>query len=128
MTRLNETFLRHAGSTDVIAFDYAEDAVGQASSPSSRTRTGKMSDPRRPLHGEIFVCMDEAILQARRFRTSWQAEVVRYVVHGTLHLLGYDDQHAADRRRMKREEDRLCAVLAARFALSQLARKPRLRA
>ena len=113
MTQLNETFLQHAGSTDVITFDYAEQETPQA---------------RQALHGEIFICVDEAVIQARRFRGSWQAEVVRYVVHGVLHLLGYDDVRAADRRRMKREEDRLCAELAARFALSRLAGKPRLRA
>jgi probable rRNA maturation factor len=113
MTRLNESFLHHAGSTDVITFDYASQGT---------------ADPQRVLHGEIFICVDEAVAQARRFRTSWQAEIVRYVVHGTLHLIGYDDRRVADRRRMKRTEDRLCADMAARFTLSRLARKPKLRA
>ena len=126
--RLNETFLQHAGATDVIAFDYAEDFLDQTSSVSCRTGIGKMPVPRPRLHGEVFVCVDEAIVQARRFHTSWQSEVVRYIVHGVLHLLGHDDGCAADRQRMKREEDRLCAKLAARFPLSRLARKPRLRA
>ena len=117
MTRLNETFLQHEGSTDVITFDYAETSLSK-----SQTR-----NPRPGIHGEIFVCVDEAILQAHGFRTIWQSEVVRYIVHGVLHLLGHDDHRAADRRRMKREEDRLLRSLAARFALSQLARKPRLR-
>ena len=64
MIRLNEKFLRHAGPTDVITFDYA--------------------DPKRQAHGEIFICMDEAVLQARKFRTSWQSEIARYLVHGVL--------------------------------------------
>ena len=42
--------------------------------------------------GKSFVCLDEAVRQARRFHTTWQSELVRYVVHGVLHLLGYDDQ------------------------------------
>lgn len=104
MTRLNEAFLHHAGSTDVITFDYSE--------PESRTR-----EPRTAVHGEIFVCVDEAVRQARRFRTTWQSEVVRYVVHGVLHLLGHDDHRAADRRRMKRAENRLLGVLRARSKL-----------
>ncbi len=90
---LNETFLRHAGSTDVITFDYGE------------------LDQSTRVAGEIFICIDEAIIQARRFRTSWQSELVRYLVHGVLHLCGYDDQNASDRRKMKREEDRLVAEL-----------------
>jgi rRNA maturation RNase YbeY len=78
------------------------------------------------LHGEIFVCVDEALLQARKFGTSWQSETVRYVVHGVLHLLGHDDLRAAARRGMKREEDRLVREISRRFSLAQLARHPRI--
>jgi probable rRNA maturation factor len=114
MTRLNETFLHHAGTTDVITFNYSERG----------TRDSGLAS----LHGEVFLCVDEAVRQARRFRTTWQTELARYLVHGVLHLLGHDDRTAAARRKMKREEDRLVAALAARFPLSRLARKPRLRA
>jgi probable rRNA maturation factor len=115
MTRLNETFLRHAGSTDVITFDY--------SAPKSRTRA---ATPR--IHGEIFICVDEAVVQARKFGTSWQSEMVRYLVHGTLHLTGHDDRAPAARRKMKREEDRLLESLARRFSLAQLSRPARISA
>ena len=78
MTRLNEAFLRHRGSTDVITFDYA-DRAGQG---SRRSRFPAPSGPFRDmrevcpalLHGEIVVFLDEAAQQARRFRTSWQSE------------------------------------------------------
>lgn len=73
------------------------------------------------IHGEMFVCVDEAVAQARRFRTSWQSEVVRYLIHGILHLLGHDDHRAEDRRRMKRAEDRLLHQLDQTFALRALA-------
>ncbi len=91
MTLLNETFLKHEGSTDIITFDYQEPGTGSRK-------------PELKLHGELFICVDEAILQAKRFRSTWQAEIVRYVVHGILHLLGHDDLKPALRRRMKREE------------------------
>lgn len=117
MTRLNETFLLHAGSTDVITFDYS-DCGNPSPAPAGRERVGV-----RVLHGEIFLCVDEAIMQARRFRTTWQSELVRYLIHGVLHLLGYDDHHAVARRKMKCEEGRLLQLLSARFALSRLARK-----
>jgi probable rRNA maturation factor len=113
MTRLNETFLQHRGSTDVIAFDY--------SAPGRRR-----PDARRRLHGEIFICVDEAIGQARQFRTSWQSEIVRYLVHGILHLRGHDDSRAPERRKMKREENRLLRELSRRFSLAQLARAAKL--
>jgi len=167
ITHLNETFLRHAGPTDVIAFDYSTAAntspspiewervevrISQDNSPrleplsrrSDRSaehhlgqlKTGLPHEPRRcsalrviarALRGEVFICMDEALLQARRYRTSWQAELVRYIVHGVLHLCGFDDHCTPDRRRMKRAEDRLLRQLAARFPLSRLARKTKLR-
>jgi probable rRNA maturation factor len=116
MARLNGQFLQHKGSTDVITFDYSE-------VPDPRLQT---AIPRSKLHGELFICLDEAVFQARRFRTTWQSELVRYLIHGMLHLLGHDDHRAPDRRKMKREENRLLRLLALRFPLSRLARKPRL--
>jgi probable rRNA maturation factor len=122
MTRLNETFLHHAGSTDVIAFDYR--FVVPPSGGSRRNATSAQKNRLKPgqqtLHGEIFICVDEAVLQARRFGTSWQSEIVRYAVHGILHLLGFDDGNAGSRRKMKREENRRLRRLARRFSLAQL--------
>ncbi len=104
MARINQLYLQHEGPTDVITFDYSD-------GPSS------------PLAGEIFVCVDEALLYARRFRTTWQAELARYIIHGTLHLRGHDDRQLHARRRMKREEGRLLKELSRRFDLSKLERK-----
>jgi probable rRNA maturation factor len=102
MTLVNEAFLRHEGSTDVITFDYSE------------------LEKRKQLHGELFICVDEAVLQAKKFRTAWQSEIARYIVHGILHLLGHDDLHAVARRRMKREENRRLAGLSEKFSLAQI--------
>ena len=74
------------------------------------------------LHGEIFVCVDEAVSQARRFRTTWQRELVRYVVHGVLHLLGYEDLHSRTRRKMKVAEDTLVRQLSSQFDFRRLSR------
>lgn len=107
ITRLNETFVRHRGPTDVITFDYSEPSPGHKSQD-------------RALRGEIFICVQEALTQARRFRTTWQSELIRYLVHGVLHLSGYDDQEPAAHRRMKRVEDFWVQRLAARFDFKQL--------
>ena len=80
------------------------------------------------LHGELFVCVDDAVTQAKEFKTMWQSEVVRYVVHGILHLLGHDDLKPDLRRKMKREENRLVRRLENRFSLAQLSRAVKLRA
>jgi probable rRNA maturation factor len=102
MARINEHYLQHEGSTDVITFNYRE---------------GKNSGP---VLGEIFICIDDSIKQAKEFRTTWQSEVVRYVVHGVLHLLGYDDLKPDLRRVMKREENRLVNSLSREFDLGTL--------
>jgi probable rRNA maturation factor len=101
MTRLNESRLRHAGTTDVISFDYSERGRG-------------------PLAGEVFVCVDEAVRQSARYRVTWRQEMARYIIHGILHIQGFDDRTAASRRKMKREENRLLRALEQCFDL----RKP----
>lgn len=88
---LNHRHLNHPGPTDIITFDYG----------STRTR----------LHGELFICVAEAVRQAAEFGTTWEEEIHRYVIHGLLHLRGFDDRSPADRRRMKREENRLLRCL-----------------
>ena len=100
MAAINEKYLGHEGPTDVITFDY--------------------ENPASPMHGEIFICMEEAERQAKEFKTSWQSELVRYIVHGVLHLAGQDDLKPAARVKMKHVEGRLVRELSRRFALSNL--------
>ena len=110
MARVNWQFLQHEGSTDVITFDHSENQISRR----------KSATVRREINGELFICIENAVAQARSFRTTWPAELVRYIIHGVLHLLGHDDHGAAARRRMKREENRLVRLLAARFAFRKL--------
>jgi len=102
MARVNEQYLQHAGPTDVITFNHLQ------------------TEEQNRIHGDIYVCIDEAIAQAKLFGTLWQEELVRYVVHGMLHLLGYDDRTAPLRKRMKRVEDKLMTQISARFPLRRL--------
>jgi len=154
MARINQQYLQHDGSTDVITFDYAEgyekphDDLSTSVTLSPRRTSGEKtvergiststSSPRSSppsfvrrrgsrLHGEIFICLNDAIAQARQFRIRWQSELTRYVVHGILHLFGHDDLKPTARRKMKAEENRVLRSLTARFPLSQLARKSKMR-
>jgi probable rRNA maturation factor len=101
MARVNTGFLQHEGPTDVITFDYRE-------------------KPGADLHSELFICPAVAQTQAREFGTDWRSELVRYVIHGLLHLQGYDDHAPADRRRMKLAEGRWLRTISRRFPLSKL--------
>jgi probable rRNA maturation factor len=115
MARINWQFLQHEGATDVITFDHTE---GQLSRRKSAV-------VRKKINGELFVCVAVAVAQAQSFRTTWQSELVRYIVHGVLHLLGHDDHRPAVRTRMKREENRLVRLLSRQFKLAELSRNAR---
>lgn len=93
ITRLNQEFLRHDGSTDIITFDHGS--------------------CRGHLHGELFISIPDAVAQSAEFGTTWQEELGRYVIHGLLHLQGEDDLEPEARRRMKRRENRLVRQTAA---------------
>jgi probable rRNA maturation factor len=126
MARINWQFLRHEGSTDVLTFDYGEgrkhkNAVGHLQSrPRSVMRANAWLGCGPSLRGEIFVCLDDAVIQARQFRATWQSELVRYAIHGLLHLRGYDDLSPTARRGMKREENRLLKIAASHFDIGAL--------
>ena len=86
IARLHEQWLGIAGPTDVITFD--------------------LSDAARPgvLHGDIAVSAETARRTARELGWQPRHELAYYVVHGVLHLSGYDDHDPADRRAMRARE------------------------
>jgi probable rRNA maturation factor len=104
MARVHEQFMNIVGSTDVITFDHG-------------------SDPPAKVHGEIFISVEDAVGQAQEFKTTWQSEVARYVIHGILHLLRFDDLEAGARRQMKQAENRLLKKIETRFDLRALKKK-----
>lgn len=138
IVHLNETYLHHAGPTDVISFDHRgweaclappgggaghklcrSAPEGLHGGPSKR----KPSSEKIRVHGEVFVCVEFAFTQAHRYRATYQTELLRYIAHGLLHLLGYDDRQPADRRRMRRAEARLLRNIARDFPVSGLCHK-----
>jgi probable rRNA maturation factor len=100
MAQLNKTHLQHEGPTDIITFDYCTPAL---------------------LQGELVICPAVASEHAQKYRSSLGRELARYIIHGVLHLRGFDDQTPAARRKMKREENRLLQKLTRRFPLDTLA-------
>jgi rRNA maturation RNase YbeY len=94
---LNARHLQHRGPTDVISFGFA---------PAGRDRG--------PVIGDIYIAPDVARDAARRLRIPVREELARLVVHGTLHVLGYD--HPDGERRLaspmwRRQEQLLARAL-----------------
>ncbi len=92
MATIHQRFLNIAGPTDVITFDLDTDV------------------DRNWIEGEVIVCADVAARQAGGQGASTRAvhrELALYVVHGILHLAGYDDHDPDDYARMHAREDEL---------------------
>ena len=109
MTQINENFLGHCGSTDVVTFDYRVQV--------------KEVDPiikHQEVVGEIFICVDQAIDVARKFGNSISTEIILYLIHGVLHLCGYDDKRFNDRKTMRKEEERILSKLKEKFDFDEL--------
>ena len=93
MSELNRRYLGHRGPTDVISFGLG--------------RQGR----RGPVVGDIYICPEIARSNAVRQGVSSQEELLRLVVHGTLHTLGYDHPEGATRTAspMWRKQERILA-------------------
>lgn len=95
--KLNRRFLGRAHPTDVIAFD--GDII------SGKTAKTKKRRPR--ILGDIVISLERAKEQSRTYGTSFEREVFLYLIHGILHLMGYDDHSLNERRRMELVQDSL---------------------
>jgi probable rRNA maturation factor len=94
MLRLNKQFLQHSWDTDVIAFNYDGSPEG-ADAP----------------FGDVFISAFQARKQAKDLEHTVLEEALTLVVHGTLHLLGYDDATKKQKAAMFAKQDKILAKL-----------------
>lgn len=94
MRTLNRTYMRHDWATDVISFP--------------------LPGPDGRLAGDVYVCPSVAAREARRAGGTWREELIRLVIHGTLHVLGHDHPDGPGRTRsaMWRTQERYVSTLA----------------
>ena len=83
---LNRRFLGKDEPTDVLAFDMQED------------------NNAKNISADIVISTDTALRNAGVFRTSVSKELNLYLIHGLLHLLGYDDHRRFDKKKMRDKE------------------------
>lgn len=81
---INQKFLSHDYFTDIITFDYCE---GER------------------LNGDLFISVDSVRENALEYGEEFDRELARVMVHGILHLIGYDDHTAKDQKIMRSKED-----------------------
>ncbi len=107
IAKLNEKYLHHAGPTDVISFPMRE---------------GNFSHLHPEILGDVVISTERAVAQAYELRKSPSEELCLYVVHGLLHLLGYDDMAPAPRRKMHKKQDAIMKEAAKYFGKNFFAR------
>lgn len=96
MAEMNRLHLGRQGATDVLALPLEELRPGQVEHPPS-------DGP--PLHlGDVYIAPDYVFRQAQAYGIPGEDEMALMVVHGVLHLLGYDHQDDLDAERMERRE------------------------
>lgn len=84
---INRKFLKHDYCTDVISFSYSAENI---------------------VSGEIYISVDTIRKNAVKYKVGITEEILRVMIHGVLHLCGYEDENERERVRMfKRQEEKL---------------------
>jgi len=86
--KLNKKYFKKPLVTDVIAFPLADDLEPD-------------------YLGEVVVSVEEAVRVAKKLGCKWQDELRLYLIHGILHLVGYDDRTKVKRARMEKAQERI---------------------
>lgn len=81
---VNQRYLQHDYYTDIITFDYCEEDR---------------------LSGDLFISIDTVRENSSEYGTEFEDELNRVIVHGILHLIGYDDHTPEDVAEMRKKED-----------------------
>ena len=86
---INTKYLEHHYPTDIITFDYVENKV---------------------VHGEIYICDEEVRDNANDFKVPYKNEMMRVIIHGLLHLLGFNDSTEEEKTLMRKIEEKYLLV------------------
>ena len=84
---INKSHLDHHTTTDIITFNYSDEIDN--------------------FDAEIFISVPDAQENSKKYEVTIDNELGRLIIHGLLHLLGYDDTIAAKKRKMKTKENEL---------------------
>ncbi len=95
---INKTYLKRNRPTDVIAFNLSDEFTPQ-------------------FMGEVFISVEEVIHNSEIFGTSPDTEVVLYIIHGILHLIGYKDKLRNEKIKMEKKQNEILRYLRNKKAL-----------
>lgn len=121
---LNVRYLQHDYDTDVLSFLF-DVSGGDEDSPQESGPEGESFRPRgagKRIEGEIIVSAEMALESARQYGWNPRDELILYIVHGLLHLTGYDDLSPEEKAVMRRRERDVLSLwnLSPRYAENAL--------
>ena len=87
IVKLNREFLKNEATTDVLSFNLGDESTSDF------------------LEGEVYANLDQIKRQAIDYHVAFEEELYRIIVHGLLHLLGYDDHDGEEKKIMTAKED-----------------------
>ena len=100
---INQQYLNHNTYTDVITFDnnkhYPTPKI-IAKQLSSKKEKAKI------ISGDIFISLERVTENAKKFKVSSENELFRVMIHGMLHLMGYNDKSPKDKKMMRAKEEK----------------------
>lgn len=96
---INNEYLGHDYPTDIVTFDLLGDDPRQQELKAKRRA--------RVIEGELFISVETAASNAKEYKVGVLKEITLYIVHGVLHLVGYDDHSEKDIRFMRKKEKEL---------------------
>jgi len=114
---LNATYRGRDRPTDVLAFALTESVapgVPLTVATTNAPRNGRARPPRGRILGDVVISIDTAAAQARDDAVDVATRLDALLIHGVLHLIGYDhERSASEERRMQRKEREITAALPA---------------
>jgi probable rRNA maturation factor len=96
IAELNSHFLKREGPTNVLAFPI---------------KPNDSIEPETRMLGDIVISLDAAMRDAKIFGENLTKMIDRLLIHGLLHLLGYDHEQAEETAKMEEETERLLAMI-----------------
>ncbi len=87
---VNRQYLQHDYYTDIITFDYSTESI---------------------ISGDIYISIDTVTTNAKEFKVKFEVELFRVIIHGILHLCGYDDSTTVVREKMTQLENEALTIL-----------------
>ena len=94
--KVNQQYLNHDFYTDIITFDYSEGDI---------------------ISGDMFISLETVKTNSEQYKTDYDEELLRVMIHGILHLCGYGDKTSIEKKQMRKKEEEALDLIKTMLSL-----------